>query len=429
MTERELSSLVSEDQLVGSCLMAPHESIFQIIEAGVKPEWFTQREAIVGFGLMVEMYLNKQEISLPTVIEYAGQKKKNFSMEYATRCIDVTPVRDIRSVLDKVKEMWMRRAMVEKSKELRNFAPIMDSAPGESIGKIICDLADLTATHKKQSLEEIKAALMGKYRAAAKGGVAGIPLPWPEVTAKLGGLQPGKVTVFAGRGGIGKSMCCANLALHLGNAGIPVGYIPFEDGLETTWGRVAGIEGRYSTFRLEQGRASMAEVNVAEQYIEKVMKLPIYMESRRMSAEEVMAWAIHQKSKNKIQVLIIDAFKDMSRKSRDTSEDDAMSQTICEIAARLNLAVWVDHHVRKDYNSKDGLKKLTTDDIRGSGNITNDARQVLVAQNWKDEGGVEHFSFDCVKSNSGPSGWSVDMDRQASINTWTEKQKPAENND
>jgi hypothetical protein len=89
-------------------------------------------------------------------------------------------------------------------------------------------------------------------------------------------------------------------------------------------------------------------------------------------------------------------------------------------------AVWVDHHVRKDYNSKEGLKKLTADDIRGSGNITNDARQVLVAQNWKDDAGVENFSFDCVKNNSGPSGWSVDMDRQASINTWTEKEKHEE---
>jgi len=148
-----------------------------------------------------------------------------------------------------------------------------------------------------------------------------------------------------------------------------------------------------------------------------------------MSAEEVMAWAIHQVSKNKIQVLIVDAFKDLKRKSRDTSEDDAMSQTICELASRLNISVWIDHHVRKEYNAKEGLKKLTSDDIRGSGNITNDARQVIVAQSWMDEAGQTRFSFDGVKNNSGPSGWSVEMDRRADINTWIEKVQPTENND
>lgn len=421
MNEIPLEATVSEDTLIGQCIMAPEETIFRLCESGIEPEWFVQQDAQRTFGALLKMYVEGKEIALPTLMEYCDTKSIKFDLSYAQRCIDLTPIRrDLDVFIKPVREMFMRRRMVNQSLVIKADAYQLEQEPAELIGQSICSLADLTVVHSKKSKEEIKKMIVSRYAAAARGGTIGIPLPWPVVNKKLGGLVPKQVTVFAGRGGIGKSQASATLVRHLGELAIPVAYLPFEDGVERTWARLASIEGKYSSFRLDQG-ASEAEVAVAEQYLTRVMEYPIYMEDRPMTAEQVMAWAIHHKVRNKIQVLVIDAFKDLRRRSRDVAEDDHMSQVICEIAKRLEIPVWISHHVRK----RDGDNRhdrLTQDDIRGSANIINDARQLIIAQNWVNDAGIECFSFDGMKNNNGPSGWSVPMQRVSNHNYWKEEE-------
>lgn len=417
----ELSSHVSEDQLIGECLTKTQESVFILSESGITTEWLCQREAVNAFKMIMDMYINQREITIPTLLEHAEHKKVAVDHSYLNRCIDLCPVTNIANPLRKVKEMWIRREMIKHSKSLNNLSAVMDNEPEESIGQVICELADLTASHKRLTKEQIKEMIMKRYNAASSGGSSGIPLPWPTVNKKLGGLVNKQVTIFAGRGGIGKSMCCATLVHYLGRSGVNVGYLPFEDGVERTWARLASIDGKYSSFRMDCGASAMEVLN-AGHYLDEVMKLPIHMEDRRMTAEQVMAWSIHQKVKNGMQLLVIDAFKDLKRSSRDVSEDDQMSQVITEIASRLDIPVWVDHHVRKQETSNGKTQKLTMDDIRGSANFVNDARQLLIAQNWVDDGGVHHFSFECAKNNNGPSGWAVEMERRSDINTWIERE-------
>lgn len=419
MTEELLHSHVSEDQIIGQSIMEPDSTIFEVCEAGINPDWFTQSEAVNAYKLLMEMYVDQKEISMPTLIEWAGQKKVRLPMEYVQRCVDLVPVRNIPSVIHKLREMHLRRKMIDEGKHLKNMSKNMEVEPEESIGNIICALADYTATHQRLTKDQIKQAIVGRYRAAAGGGTSGIPTPWPKINKALGGLMNDQVTVFAGRGGIGKSQASATLVHFLGQAGVSVGYLPFEDGVERTWARLAGIEGKYSTFRMDTG-ASDAECSMAEKYIEQVMRYPIHMEDRPMTAEQVMAWAIHQKVKNKMQLLVIDAFKDLRRQSRDVAEDDAMSQTITQIARRLHIPIWISHHVRKRDGEAKSTDKLTSDDIRGSANIVNDARQLIVCQNWKDESGQNYFSFQILKNNNGPCPVEVMMDRVSNQNYWRE---------
>ena len=417
MTEELLASYVSEDQIVGQCIMKP-ETVFLASEAGITPAWFAQRESEKAFTVLLDMYVSGLEISLPTFLERCAEKKQNVPMEYAQRAIDSTPVINIQGVIAKLKEYYMRREMITRAKNLKNLARVMDTPPEESIGKEICDLAELTSTHQRMTLEQIKKAIVDRYRAAAGGGTAGLPTPWPTLNKYTGGLTNQQVTVFAGRGGVGKSMASATLVHHLGKSGVSVGYLPFEDGVERTWARVAGINGGYSTFKMDTSPRP-DECSFAEQHLEIVMKFPIQMEDRPMTADQIMAWSIHQHVKNKIKLLVIDAFKDIKRMSRDVAEDDQMSQTITQIARRLNIPVWISHHVRKKEGDNRDVK-LTNDDIRGSANIVNDCRQLILLQNWK-ENDMMMFSFDLAKANNGPSGMSIPMERKSNMNTWIER--------
>lgn len=419
MSEELLVSTVSEDQIIGQCIMEPDATIFEVCESGITKEWFTQREAENAFKVLMEMYLAPKEISMPSVLEEANQRKIKLTFDYLKMCVDTAPIRNVQAVIGKLREMHLRREMISQSKYMSGYAKEMEVEPEESIGRTICTLADMTATHQRITKEQIRANIVSRYRAAANGGTSGIPTPWPKLNKAIGGLMPDQVTVFAGRGGIGKSQASNTLVHSLGCMGVPVGYLPFEDGVERTWARLAGIEGKYSTFRMDTG-ASEAECSNADKYIEHVMKYPIFMEDRPMSAEQVMAWAIHQKVKNKIQLLVVDAFKDLRRHSRDVSEDDAMSQTITQIARRLHIPIWISHHVRKNDTSHNRDEKLTQDDIRGSANIVNDCRTLVVCQNWKDDYGQMCFSFDVVKNNNGPCPVMIPMERVSNHNYWRE---------
>jgi replicative DNA helicase len=417
MTEELLASHVSEDQLIGQAMMTPEEVIFQSTESGITPEWFSQLEAQKTYAVLLDMYINGHPISLPAVMEKITEKRLKVQVEYLQGCVDLTPVHTLSPIIGKLKEYHMRREMLVRARNLKNQARTMDVPPEESIGKEICGLADLTSTHQRMSLDQIKKAIVDRYRAAAHGGTAGLPTPWPTLNKYTGGLTNQTVTVFAGRGGVGKSMASATLAHFLGKANVPVGYLPFEDGVERTWARVAGIDGGYSTFRMDTSPRP-DECSYAEQHLEIVMKYPIHMEDRPMTSEQIMAWAIHQHVKNKVRLIIIDAFKDIKRATRDVAEDDHMSQTITHIARRLNIPVWVSHHVRKkDGDNRD--VKLTNDDIRGSANIVNDCRQLILLQNWR-ENDIMKFSFDIAKANNGPSGMSIPMERKSNMNTWVE---------
>ena len=418
MTEELLASYVSEDQLIGQSMMSPEEAIFQATESGITPEWFSQLEAQKTYAILLDMYLNGQPISLPSVMEKITEKKFRVDLGYLQRCIDLTPIPNLSPTISKLKEYHMRREMLVRARNLKNLAKVLDVPPEESIGQEICGLADLTVTHQRKSLEQIKKSIIDRYRAVANGGTAGLPTPWPTLNKYIGGLVPQRVTVFGGRTSIGKSMASANLAYHLAKSNIPVGYLTFEDGVETTWARIGGMNGKYSTYIMDtQPRPD--QVSYAEQHIEEVMKFPIFMEDRPMKIGQIRAWAIHQHVRNNIKLLIIDAFKDIRKDERSTAEEDEISLAITEIARSLDIPVWVSHHIRKagTDNKRD---KLTGDDIKGSSNITADCRQLILLQNWT-EGEVMNFSFDIVKNSNGPAGMSIPMERKSNINTWIER--------
>jgi replicative DNA helicase len=417
MTEELLASHVSEDQLIGQAMMTPEEVIFQSTESGITPEWFSQLEAQKTYAVLLDMYLNGHPISLPAVMEKITEKRLKVQVDYLQGCVDLTPVHTLSPIIGKLKEYHMRREMLVRARNLKTLARTLEVPPEESIGKEICGLADLTVTHQRMSLEQIKKAIIDRYRAVANGGTAGLPTPWPTLNKYIGGLVPKRVTIFGGRTSLGKSMASANLAYHLAKSNIPVGYLTFEDGVEVTWARIGGMNGKYSTYMMDtQPRPD--QVSYAEQHIEEVMKYPIFMEDRPMKIEQIRAWAIHQHVRNDIKLLIIDAFKDIRKEERSTSEEDEISQSITEIARSLNIPVWVSHHIRKA-GTDNRRDKLTGDDIKGSSNITADCRQLILLQNWT-ENDVMKFSFEIVKNSNGPAGMSIPMERKSNINTWEE---------
>ena len=287
----------------------------------------------------------------------------------------------------------------------------------EIIAETIQNLVELNEERKTREIEQIIKGSVDKWTAARSGKTSGIPSPWRNFNERFGGLQNGAVTLFAGKAGEGKSSAAACWAYFLGSINCPTGYFPFEDGAERTWQRIAGIHGDFSVFKLDVGEATEDEVYRAGRAMEIVSKYPIFIEDRHMTASQICSWATSQKAKNKIRVLFIDAFKDIIRSERNTESDDNQSQVICSLARRLDIPVLVFHHVRKP----DGDNSwLTGADIRGSGQIYSDARQVILLQSQVSADGSKEHWFEIEKNNYGPTG-KFPMTRISNRCKWIER--------
>lgn len=69
----------------------------------------------------------------------------------------------------------------------------------------------------------------------------GVGYPWPFVTTQTLGFQPGQIHTIGAGSGTGKSVVCAEIALHWRQHGLKVGYLAFEEGFGLTGRRLIGI--------------------------------------------------------------------------------------------------------------------------------------------------------------------------------------------
>lgn len=252
--------------------------------------------------------------------------------------------------------------------------------------------------------EDARNEQLASWKAAMTGGTSGIPTPWVRINERFQGLQKGAVTLLAGRGGRGKSSMMATWGHFLGGIGVKLAWLPLEDGCRRTWARVAGIEGDFSTFELDIGKADSDTLELARESFDRVQTWPIFMEDKPMTVEQICLWATMQKTKHDIDVLFIDAFKDILRDDHDVLGDNRCSQQIVALAKRLDIPILVNNHVRKQgVDPRQTQTRITEQDIRGSGRIGDDARQIVILQNWV-EGSIDRYEFDIIKNNYGPTG-------------------------
>ena len=96
----------------------------------------------------------------------------------------------------------------------RSDADEADEAAAEmeaAIGNIRSEGVALRA----QPIGKVAADALAAMHRAADGEFTGLPTAWPEVDRLIGGLEPGRLIVVAGRPGSGKSSFALNLARHV----------------------------------------------------------------------------------------------------------------------------------------------------------------------------------------------------------------------
>lgn len=412
-----------ETCVVGCLLLDGPRTLAAGAEMGCDSSWFenpvygdiwTLAGEMSSSGVPVDLFSVDREIrqKRPYIVGMMGELKFADTLREA---IDKTPtVEHLSYYLKELRKTHTKRAAKSKAREIIDEIDKHDE-PDQYVSESAKELLDVASIVKAKSKEDIKRAIMGRWR-PEDGQTAGLPTPWSSFNRRFGGLHPGIVTLFTGRGGKGKSSAVATWAHFLAGKGHRVGWLPFEDGVERTYSRLSSIDGEFSSFQLDVHNSTPEDLDKAQYHLEQVLAMPIYMEDRHMYADQIFSWAMRQVAVHGIEVLFIDAFKDILRRKNDLGEDESISRTLCEMARRGNLRVVVNHHVRKGIAGED-RSDLTESDIRGTGQIANDARQIIILQNRIGADGNEEFEFEIAKNSYGPNG-RFPMIRVSRYNKW-----------
>jgi len=407
----------SEAGVLGSALLEPE--VLGWID--LRPEEFFEVRNQILWRTIMDRHLSGRPLD---VLMVAEDLKSNGEVEKVGGLERLTELQDFAGVslhsqqyAENVRRAFKCRQEIGVLSEGIEVAYKGESASEAIVGRLM-GIHEDSVRHATD--EDIHSA----WEKAKDGEMIGIPLPWEKLNTLTGGVMKGVHTVLCGRSGAGKSMLLANWYNHL--AGTPFLACPFEDKFVVTKTRMAAALGGYSWGKIHMGkewvriggkweciRVTRDEIDKAKRALASIPDTTHFFD-KRSRPEDLHSIALKHKARHGIEAMFIDGAKDIVRptgKYNDTGFDEEISQAFCKIAEELNIAVVSVNHLTK---IPDG-ELITTNAIRGSGNIVSDARAVYAFQSkglsesghavqYDENGNQTTRSLDVIKANHCPLG-------------------------
>lgn len=194
------------------------------------------------------------------------------------------------------------------------------------------------------------------------GQVTGLSSGFWEIDKMIGGFAPGEMTIIGAATGVGKSRLTANIALIQAAAGHKVAYASLENAKDQEGLRFEHI---------------MSEEVVAQIRKEKTLRTiknkRITPESLRFMVKKAKEWGA--------EIIYLDHLHFFGRDMQDQASGiGIITQELHYLAEEYEVPLVVISHLRKMEQSQ---VRPTTDDLRGSSYIGQDADNILLL--WKGE--------------------------------------------
>jgi len=233
------------------------------------------------------------------------------------------------------------------------------------------------------------------------GALIGFPTGFPTINERCGGLQKGRVTVFAGLPSDGKSAIMQNCARHALHAGAKVGWYSLEMPITEQTTRILCEDSGVDNAVLYSGLMSRAQNDMLARSIRQLSALGADMiDTDTASAEDIIA----DIESGGYDVAVVDYLQLMESEGRKGASREEL---IAGISRKL-----------KSVAKRTGCHILTASQLNDSGKlresraIGHDADAVFIVSKWQNEDG----SFDDAKrkllndkNRGGKRQWEIDL--------------------
>ena len=347
-----------------------HRLVFQAmrnLEADGRPIDVVTLEAEISKGTGNDTtvdfaFLGQIALHVPTVAN---------AHEYVRQIREASLTRRVRSILADIVARGEKYELA--GSELLSMAMAKLSSIDEGQPDEASPIATLVQRRLKQ-LEKIAAD-----RAAGVPVLTGLPSGVASLDEKIGGLQPGIVTIVAARPGMGKSSLGLSIADGASAAGFGVHLFSLEDTEEAYADRALSRSSQVPAEQLRNAEISKGQAGDLALAVHKLRGRRWIVDGRSgVTAEEIVRAVRRHRRQNATNVVIVDYVQLVKRPAR-MSPHEALSEivtTLADAAKQDRMAYVVMSQLNRQIESRQD-KRPQLSDLRESGSLEERAKCVI----------------------------------------------------
>jgi replicative DNA helicase len=269
-----------------------HREIYRVMLdlhcQGIKPELVALTNELVRIKKLQEVggvtYLNELMEFSPTAVNVGY---------YVKQVREKSQRRKIRGIAEAIQQNADKMPVAEI---LEKIEATIDGIRGKSEGG-----------PKKISEALLKALNVLEARREHKGQIPGAPTGLTPLDRMLGGIQPSKFYIVAGRPGMGKTALAMDIARHVGKSGKPTLLFSMEMDEAELGERALSSEGKIDNGKMRFGMLEGADFSKLNDAADRLHKSQLWIDDTPvLTASEIRSRAKQIKRKHGIGAVIVD---------------------------------------------------------------------------------------------------------------------------
>jgi replicative DNA helicase len=408
-----------ESQIIAGVVYDTTNVLFECRKAGITEKSFSDEFCAEAWRVIEKLVLKGKPIDGLRIADGMRDKYPD-AMRNIEAAIDMMgDVSFVKSyVLDVKKAERSRTAKII----MADAAKKLDSEPETSDDHISEATAGLMRVGMKtdipiKQLGDIRAGKVSQWRAAIDGGSVGVPFFLPKINASLGGWRKGSFSVIGAYRGTGKSTLVRQDAYENAREGRKALIFSLEDPYDIAGANIAGLHSGVDTFKLDTGILGESSINTINQRWAEIDDLPLWIVSCPVRIEDICAVTEMLHARYTLDIVYLDHIQYVQplvlpHHNRVTTVG-SYSLTLAGLAKRLDVPVVALSQLSREGEKENRRPRLS--DLRDSGSIEQDARQVLLMSREDDK-----FFIEVAKNNYGPSGRTTEVWRMDGRNRFTD---------
>ena len=406
----------AEKSILGSILLDPYRVMFLCQQNHVTADTFyVPALRLVWLAFVAVSNRPKTAIDCISVSEELrgrGELDKIGGSIFLERLIDSTPTAaHAAHYVEIVRDMETRRNAIESIRNAEQALFDTGVCHSDTVAKLEAELLALQISNglEVHRIIDYKDGKIEQWKAAKGKGYVGIPTSFTGVNQYLGGWRKQVMAILGGYRGCGKSTAARGECLWLGKEGYKVALFSLEDPGDQAAASIVGNHANMSTFALDVGvYADVLAISKISTAWDGLADLPLWIVAASMTCDQIVATATMLKREHGIDILFIDHIQlvkpyELPHSNRNNTLA-VYSQTICALAKTLDIPIICLSQLSRA--PEQGNRKPKLSDLRDSGTLEQDARQVLLLYREN-----EKFQLEVAKNNFGVSGKAVELKR------------------
>lgn len=377
----------AEQAVLGAMLL--NERIVPDIVDSIRPELFYKSAHQKIFSVMSAIFNKGRNVDIVTVaneLKTKGELESVGGNLYLSKLVENVPSAANAAAYGRIiKEKGILRQLINSAYDIVNICYEPHSDVGQLIDEAEKKLFQVSLNKDSESCVAIKDVVhdaMEKIDALYqnKNEITGLSSGFKSFDKLTSGLHGGELIIVAARPAMGKSSFVNNIAEHLAvDKKQPVLMFTMEMSSESIAQRFLCTRARVDAQKVRSGFFSQDQWPQLTGAASEFAQAPLYIDDRCSTLYDVRSTARRMKTKNDIQLIIIDYLQLMSKGGRTESrqlEISEISRSLKLLSLELNIPIIALSQLSREVEKREDRRPRLSD-LRESGSIEQDADMVL----------------------------------------------------